>query len=409
MARRGGSADIVRLVTRACAISACLVALTVALGGCGLGNDSSNNGGNGVPPQLGAKSSDKKATQKLGFPQTATKDTIRVGGGDATADVAGVAGAVFPGTSKQSRPPAVVLVDKDDWQGAIAASVLGATPIKSPILLTNGGSLPPVSRDTLNRLDPKGADLAKDAQVILIGNKPKPPSGRKTAAIAGGDPYKEAVAIDRFSSTSRRQPSSAVVIASGERPEYAMPAAAWASRSGDSVLFTRHDSLPAVTAKALREHQKARIFVLGPEAVISKNVEQQLSKLGRVTRISGATPVQNAIAFTRFKKGDFGWGVTVPGHNFSLASTTRPADAAAGATLAGNGVFAPMLLTDQADQLPRSLESYFLDVQPGFEQDPGQGVFNRVWILGDDKVVSIPVQARLDEVTELIPVQNNRP
>jgi putative cell wall binding repeat protein len=394
-------------VTRIRVISACLVALSAALSGCSLGNN--NGGGSGVPPQVGAKSSDAKAAAKLGFPQTATKDTIRVGGGDAISDVAGVAGAVYPGSSKQSRPPAVILVDKNDWQGAIAASVLGATPIKSPILLTDGGTLPPVSSDTLKRLNPKGADLAKDAQVILIGKKPKPPSGRKTAVIKGGDGYEEAAGIDRFSTTARRQPSSAVVIASGERPEYAMPAAAWASRSGDSVLFTSHDSIPTATKKALAEHQKARIFVLGPEAVISKKVERQLSKLGRVTRISGVTPVQNAIEFARFKKGDFGWGVTVPGHNFSLASTTRPADAAAGATLAGNGVFAPLLLTDEADRLPRSLESYFLDVQPGFEQDPGQGVFNRVWILGDYKVISIPVQARIDEVTELIPVQNNRP
>src|SRR4051794_38065363 len=159
-------------VTRARIACACLILLAAVLGGCGVGNDS-NNGGGGVPPQIGAKSSDKKAAAKLGFPQTATKDTIRVGGGDATADVAGGAGAVYPGSSKQSRPPAVILVDQDDWQGAIAASVLGATPIKSPILLTSGGSLPPVSADTLKRLNPKGADLAKDAEVILIGPKPK--------------------------------------------------------------------------------------------------------------------------------------------------------------------------------------------------------------------------------------------
>src|SRR3954447_19397135 len=119
-------------VTRIRVISACLVALSAALSGCSLGDN--NGGGSGVPPQVGAKSSDAKAAAKLGFPQTATKDTIRVGGGDAISDVAGVAGAVYPGSSKQSRPPAVILVDKNDWQGAIAASVLGATPIKSPIL-----------------------------------------------------------------------------------------------------------------------------------------------------------------------------------------------------------------------------------------------------------------------------------
>jgi hypothetical protein len=72
-------------------------------------------------------------------------------------------------------------------------------------------------------------------------------------------------------------------------------------------------------------------------------------------------------------------------------------------------VFAPLLLTDDAERLPRSLESYLLDVQPGFEDDPDQGVYNRVWILGDDKAVSLEEQGRLDEIAELIPVELNRP
>jgi acyl-coenzyme A synthetase/AMP-(fatty) acid ligase len=85
------------------------------------------------------------------------------------------------------------------------------------------------------------------------------------------------------------------------------------------------------------------------------------------------------------------------------------ADAAAAASLATRGVFAPMLVTDRADQLPRPLEAFLLSVQPGYEQDPGEAVYNRVWILGDDKVLSVKAQARLDQITELIPVQINAP
>ena len=88
--------------------------------------------------------------------------------------------------------------------------------------------------------------------------------------------------------------------------------------------------------------------------------------------------MENAIAFARYRQGDFGWGVEVPGYNFSVASTTRPLDAAAAASLATRGVFAPLLLTDRAADLPPALESYFLSVQPGYEDDPGQAVYNRV-------------------------------
>ena len=36
-------------------------------------------------------------------------------------------------------------------------------------------------------------------------------------------------------------------------------------------------------------------------------------------------------------------------------------------------------------------------------------MYNRAWILGDDKVISVDQQAQLDQLTELIPVQSNAP
>ena len=129
------------------------------------------------------KADDDEAAQDLGFPFTATKNTTRVGGGDPIADVAGVAGAVWPATSPSTRPKAVVLVDKDNWQGGVAASVFAGTAIGAPVLLSDGGDLPSVTEDTLDRLDPQGSDLTKDAQVIRIGSRPPEPSGRKTTTI----------------------------------------------------------------------------------------------------------------------------------------------------------------------------------------------------------------------------------
>ena len=61
------------------------------------------------------KADDEQAAEKLGFPSTATRNTVRVGGGDAAADAAGVASALYPSTGEGDRPTAVVLVDQDDW------------------------------------------------------------------------------------------------------------------------------------------------------------------------------------------------------------------------------------------------------------------------------------------------------
>jgi hypothetical protein len=383
-------------------IAATLTAFAVVAAGCG-GDDRSR------PPQLGPPSDGDEAASQLGFPSAATRNTVRVGGDDAAGDAAGVANAAYPATSDSNRPNAVVLVTEDDWQGAVTAAVLSAKPIAAPILISGDGELADVTSDTLERLDPRGSDLSKDAQVIRIGDEPAKPDGFRTARIEGKDLYDRTAAIDRFFSAARGGPSENVVVASGEQAEFAMPAAAWAARSGDSVLLVERDRLPAATRKALAAHGKPNIYVLGPRSVVSNEVVKELRGLGEVTRIAGRTPVRNAIEFARYEEGDFGWGATVPGYNFTVAGASRPLDAAPAATLATRGVFAPLLLTDRADKLPKPLENYFLSVQPGYEGDPGQAVYNRVWILGDDEQVSIEQQAQLDAVAELVPVQPQAP
>jgi putative cell wall-binding protein len=376
----------------------------LVLSGCSLGEDSSK------PPQLGVKSGDDHATQKLGFPSSATRNTVRIGGADPTSDAAGVAGAIFPATGVGDRPTAVVLVDSDDWQTAIAASVLAGTPIGAPLLISDGDTLPAVTRETLDRLDPKGSDLSKDAQVIRIGNDVARPDQFKTAVIQGDDPYERAAAIDRFFSAARGEPSRDVVLYSGEQPEWALPAAAWAARSGTATLPVKRDELPAPIRTAIGEHSRPNVYLLGPESAISARVEKQLrGKARSVRRIQGKTPVENAIAFARYRHGDFGWGITIPGYNFTIANAERSLDAAAAASLGTHGVFAPLLLTDSAAALPRTLEEYLLSVQPGYEDDPGQAVYNRAWLLGDDKAISVREQGQVDQITELVPVQANTP
>ena len=58
-----------------------------------------------------------------------------------------------------------------------------------------------------------------------------------------------------------------MLVASSDRPDFAMPAAAWAAKSGDPVLWTGRDELPADTRAAIAAHKKPRIYVLGPPDV----------------------------------------------------------------------------------------------------------------------------------------------
>jgi hypothetical protein len=205
-------------------------------------------------------------------------------------------------------------------------------------------------------------------------------------------------------SAAAKDPSASVLVASADRPDFAMPAAAWAAKSGDPVLWTGRDALPAETKAAIAAHGKPKIYVLGPEDVIAGPVLEELRKLGSVKRIAGPEPVANAIAFARFTDGSFGWGITDPGHGLVFATVRRTLDAAAGAPLSSAGSYGPLLLVTDAQALPQALQDYLLDIQPGYDEDPVRGVYNHGWLMGDEAAISADVQSRIDTLLEIQPV-----
>ena len=364
-----------------------------ALAGCSLSED--------PPAATPAPERSSGGPSRPAAGTTATKNTTRLGGADAATDAAVVSRAVFPGSE---RPRAVALVDAGDWQAGIAAGMLAAAPVGAVVLLSDGAALPPVTGAEIARLRPRGAPALGGAQVLRVGARPPAPPGVRARAIGGDDPYELAAAVDREFSRAKGELSKQVVVVSGERPEHGIAAAAWAARSGDSILFVRRDEVPPATVRALRDRRSPQIFLLGPETVIGRGTEQRLQGLGNVRRIEGATPEETAVKFARYRTAGFGWGVDVPGANLTVASTARPLAAAASAALGSNGVFAPLLVMSSPDRLPAPLEDYLLDLQPGYEGDPSDAVFNRIWVLGDESAVSARVQARLDELAELVPV-----
>jgi hypothetical protein len=181
-----------------------------------------------------------------------------------------------------------------------------------------------------------------------------------------------------------------------------MPAAAWAARSGDPVLYSSAEKLPPATARYLGDHPKVPVFVLGSPEVISKAVIGQIGKVSkRVTRVAGKDPVANALALARFRDGDFGWNINDPGHGFVLARSDEPALAAAAAPLSASGTWGPLLLTDDAGTLPQALRNFFLDVKPGYTTDPTRAFYNHVWVIGDEGAIDVDQQAEVDQLAEL--------
>lgn len=341
------------------------------------------------------------SAEELGYPSFATSNTTRIGGPDPVANAAATALAVFPATNEKQRPVAVSLVGKEDWAGAIAAAVLMAEPVRAPLLYGEAEGVPDATASALGALKPGGGAASGGAAVFAVGEV-QVPGDLSAAKIKVGDPAAEAAGIARLRDRLAGSPPAAIVLASTSEPAFAAPAAAYAARSGDPVLFTEAESLPQATVAALRRDKGVPVYALGPGSAISGKVLKEVGGLGsKVTRISGANPVAGAIAFARFGEGGFGWHVSDPGHGFVLARADAPLEAAAAAPLSGSGTWGPLLLTDSADTLPSELRGYFLDVKPGYTTDPTRAFYNHVWIVGDAGQISVEQQAEVNEVAEL--------
>jgi hypothetical protein len=238
--------------------------------------------------------------------------------------------------------------------------------------------------------------------VIRVGTN-APVEGFKTTDVAAGNPAALAAAVDRLQTAAAGAASGAVVVASQDAPEYAMPAAGWAAKSGNPLLWVTAQGIPPETEAALKTHKSAAIYVLGPASAVPDKVLDALGKLGTVKRISGDDPIANALAFARYKDGNFGWYVVDPGHGLVFANSRRPQDAAAAAPLSAHGKYGPLLLITDAGVLPQPLQDYLLDIQPGYdsETDPVRGVYNHGWMIGDESALAAAVQARIDTLLEI--------
>jgi hypothetical protein len=388
------------------------VALVVVAGiGFGIGylvwGDSGGGGEAPAPTAVVISASGQpSAAETGGFPEFATRNTTRIGGADPTADAASVALATYPTQGGVGATGAATIVPADNWQISLAATPLAADPIATPILLSGADDVPAPTAAALTALAPKGLDDADGAQAFAVGDVAVPDS-LNTTSFTGDDAADIADQIDleRAKITGEKNPEHLLVVSSTDSG-LAMPAAAWAARSGDPVLFADGSDVPDGTMKVIKRHPNTPVFVLGPGSAIS---DEALKKLGSATRVGSEDPVQNAIDFATFTSGTFGWNINDPGHGFAIASTDRPLDAAAAAPLASTGGSpGPLLLTDDPASVPPALQSFLSDTQPGFEDDPTRAVFNRVWIIGNSEAISVPFQVQVDQLTKLAPVSGSK-
>lgn len=378
------------------------------LAGCG-GDDPAPATSSPSPTTPSADGATTASSTTLASPKLFSKNTIRIDAVDPASVAASTALAMFPSTARDLRPDAIALAGADDWRSILLAAPFAAKPLGFPLLLADGRNLPPVSQAALRQLQPQGSKVMNSAQVIRIGTAARP-DGMRYRYVTATTPAGLAKAVDRQLTKTRGKASSRILIVNSEDAASAAPAAAWAARSGDPILFTGAGTLPADTKEAIAEHDNPRIYVLGSSDVVSSFVIRSLKDIPgtSVFRIQPPNddggPADLSIEFARYSDRDFGWNYRDPGHSFVFAPTKDPSSAMAAAALSSGGSYPALLYVDEPNHVSAALRSYLLDVQPGYNAQTSetQTYQNRGWLIGPTPAIELSTQARIDSLLDIV-------
>lgn len=336
-----------------------------------------------------------------------TKNVTRLDVNDLVEASVKVSQTIWPATQNDNRPGAVILAPVNNWQISLASTDLIHHPNNGPVLFYEEGKIPTETLEELERLAPLGN--SDGTQVMVMGDVSQKILNQlddySVEHIKGTNAAEFAVKVDeKYAEVAGELPQSVIIVSSEENSKlYSLIAANWIAHMPEPILFVTKDEVPEETKMALnKRNNKANIYILGSESVISAKIQKSLEEFGTVTRIEGDTPVTASIAFAKFKdkKTGFGWGITEPGHGMDFISTQNAEFAIAGASFAHLGKHAPLIWLEDG-KLSNETHEYLVQLQPIFTDDPTIGPYNHAYILGSGESVSMQIQGVIDQMLEI--------
>lgn len=338
-----------------------------------------------------------------------TKNTTRINSSDPY-ELAVLTSQTLWTLGENNQPGGVIIVNPNDWQVAAVSADLIHFPNNGPVLFAAKDNIPDVTLEEIKRLNPKGPTENNGVQVILVGEfedkvmQQVDDLGFKADNITAANPYDYAKQIDAYYAEAAGSYPESVIVGSAESAAYTLPAVNWIAHAPEPLLLVNKDEVPKETQQALEARNgNAKIYLLGPESVVSSEVEAELAQYGAVQRISGNDEFENAIAFAKYSDPDtgFGWGITTPGHNVSMIRIESSLLAVAAAPFSHLGKHAPMLWTEK-DRMPDTVMDYLMSIQPKYQKSPAEGPYNHAWIIGGEDQVSYQGQVGIDDMLEII-------
>ena len=362
-------------------------------------------------------------------PLQLTGTTARLSGESYLETATAYSQTVYAAAQDQDRPGAVVLVRDDDPATAVATTRLQHFPVNAPMLFVTdeGTTLPKVTKDELERLDPDGVMMDNNVQVYLVGNISPAVSteietdlGLKTRRIFAENPVAFTEVLDEFIAVMDSNHEDPVMIGDLNNLEYSYCASNWNAHMGRGFAFVTENGIPDATRRILERRAPSYpyIYVFAPENLIGQEVMAELSRYGHVQRIPGASPQEMCVRWAGYKDGgrefgwwfgeatrEVGWGYAEPGHNTLLANPSDWRTVVPSGVLSHMGKHAMLVLTNEDGSLGESAQNYMSGPLKPTRTYPSQQVFNFAWILGSEKNVSDPV---MREYAGLLEVQGLR-
>jgi hypothetical protein len=374
-------------------------------------------------------------------PTIGTKTTQRLYGTDPFQEAVSVTQHVWPAALPENapnennndpdRPWGVTLVTPDDPLTAITAVPLLHFPNDAPILYVTKNGIPKVTENEIKRLGDTGITRYHNIDAFLVGAAANPgveqqlkAMGLTYSAVTAPNAPALANTVDKLYGSIENPDTGVpnmengaenVMIGSMQSYKYLLPATHWVAHMASGLLWVNSNSVPQATIDALkRRNGQARIYLFGGPQQISGKVAKQLSKYGKVLRVTNddivafnADPtdsvVDTAIAFAKMwdPSGMVGWKITGPGHGFTLVNGNDWQGAVASAPLSHLGFHAPLLFTDNSGKLPAQLDAYYKSVAPTYVTTPADGPYNMTYVIGSWKQVNWHVQAHVDYISEM--------
>lgn len=216
-------------------------------------------------------------------------------------------------------------------------------------------------------------EILPDADIVL--DRREPPTGLDATVV---DQVGRIAGVDRIATAAElatggwREGAETIVVASSERSADALAGGPLAALERGPLLLTGAASLHPASRDAIERLRPQRAFVLGGEATLSKQVEDDLAAAGiwDIVRIAGADRVETAALIAeRLLAGN---DQLLP-EAFLVAAVEGSPDAVAASGMAAARRF-PILLT-QRDTLPEATRAVL-------------GRFSKVTIVGGVTAVS---------------------